>query len=132
MKNLITAIASILILSVFIFQFAFNQVAHSRIAFAEEQINTFVEISKTEGCLTTSNKTKLKESLSQKLGCDPGEIIITGTETPVRRGQTITYSVTYPVKDIIGAARGLGISKEDNKATKRVEGSVTSEHVAWE
>ena len=128
MKDLITGIACIIILSVFLVQITSYQAAHSRILFAETTVNSAVETAKQDGCLTAQNIAQLRQKLAERLGCSPQDITISGTSAPVMRGSVITYSVTYPLRGIVGASRLLGIAEADNTVVNTISGSASSEY----
>ncbi len=128
MKDLITGIACIIILSVFLVQITSYQSAHSRILFAETAVNSAVETAKQDGCLTAQNIAQLRQKLAERLGCSPQDITVSGTSAPVMRGSVITYSVTYPLRGIVGASRLLGIAEADNTVVNTISGSASSEY----
>ena len=130
MKNIITGIACFLVLSVFIVQFTSNQVTHSRMLFVETQVNSAMEEAKEEGCITAEISQNLKEAISNKVKCSAADIRITGTTSPVRRGEKIEYSVIYPLKGVIGAGNILGLSEQENSLTHNLSGVVISEYIA--
>lgn len=134
MKEFITGIATMLLLTVFLSQFTSNQIIHNKLIFAENDINTFIEEIKFEGCVSFEEgspanelKSRLKDDL--KLTSDD-EIVISGTESPVGRGELIEYSVSYPLEDIIGASGLLGIS--NNKVIRTRSGKTASELIIWD
>ncbi|MBR0139372.1 MAG: hypothetical protein IJM17_03690 [Firmicutes bacterium] len=128
MKNLITGIACMIILSVFLVQISSYQAAHSRILFAETAVNSAVETARQDGCFTASNIARLRARLSARLGCDPSEIVINASSVPVMRGSMIEYSVSYPLKGIVAASKALGIADEDNMTVNTISGSAASEY----
>lgn len=129
MKNLVTAIACLIVLSVFLVQITTYQTAHSKILYAETVVNAAAEKAKQDGCFTAENIESLKQKLAGRLGCEPSEIRITAGEYPVPRGFLIEYSVQYPVKNVIGAAGILGIAAEDNALSNTIRGTVASEFI---
>ena len=134
MKEFITGIAAMLLITVFLSQFTANQIIHNKLIFAENDINTFIEEIKFDGCVSfeeNSPANELKSSLMKdlKLSSD-AEIVITGTETPVKRGELIEYSVSYPLENIIGASGLLGIT--GNKVMRERSGKTASELIIWE
>lgn len=130
MKNIITIIACVLILAVFMVQIVANEVTHTKILQAETLINTSIQVAKQDGCFTTENMNNLKAALADKLGCEPTEIEIDLGQTtihPVVRGNLVEYSITYPVKGVVGAAGFLGIT--NNTANRTMSGASASEYV---
>jgi len=128
-KNIITGVACLLLLSVFMVQFTSNQVTHSKMLYVETQVNTAVEEAKQEGCFTSSIVSSLKSKIAAKTGCSEAEVIITASNTPVVRGSEISYSVSYPLKGVIGASTLLGINAAQNTVTHTLSGTVISEYV---
>ena len=129
MKNIITGIACFLVLSVFIVQFTSNQVSHSKMLYVETQVNAALEEAKEEGCLTNSIVQNLKEKIAGKVKCNASEIVILGTTKPVLRGEEISYSVSYPLKGVIGASNILGLTDQENSLTHTLSGIVISEYI---
>ena len=95
MKDLITTIGSLIILMMFLMQFTANQTTYTRIMGAEHSI-------KEEEII------KLKEKLSRILCCPTSEISVKVAE------DSGDYSVTMPVYGIIGPARIMGLSDNEN------------------
>ena len=129
MKNIITGIACFLILSVFIVQFTSNEVTHSKMLFAENQVNAAMELAKQEGCITAQIANDLKSAIAAKVKCNISEITVTGTNSPVLRGEKISFSVTYPLKGVIGASNILGLSEQQSSVSHTLSGIVISEYV---
>lgn len=130
MKNLITAIACVLILCIFIMQLVTNQVTQTKMMTIEEAINAFTETAKQDGCLTPSNIAQLKRTIAKQAGCDEEFVIVTGTTSPVKRGEFINYNVQYPIKNAIGGANVLGVSEAESTINKTVKGVTVSEYIA--
>ena len=130
MKNVITIIACILILAIFMVQIVANVTTHTKILAAETEITAAVQTAKQDGCFTTENINNLKAKLAEKLKCEESEITVDidkTTTTPVYRGELVEYSITYPVKGVVGAAGVLGIS--NNTAIRTMSGASASEYV---
>jgi len=135
MKNVITIVACVLILAVFMAQVTTNEITHSKILFAETEVNTAVQKAKQDGCFTQENINNLVKRLADKLNCEESEIVIgpsgttdgSTTRTPVYRGELVYYYVKYPVKGVVGAGKFLGIS--DNTALRVLSGATASEYV---
>ena len=135
MKNVITIVACVLILAVFMAQITTNEITHSKILFAETEVNTAVQVAKQDGCFTQENINHLVTRLADKLGCEESEIIIGPagdsdgfmTRTPVYRGELVYYYIKYPVKGVIGAGAFLGV--ENNTAMRVLSGATASEYI---
>ena len=133
MKQLITGIAVLLLISVFLIQTIATQGTHSDVLYCETRVETFAEQVKQDGYITETNKANLQASIAAQVGCEPAQVIVTGYDVaPLLRGSIIEYTVTYPVRDVIGSANFWGISEEENVATKKIEGKVASEYVSWD
>lgn len=133
MKNLITGVACMLLLSIFLIQFTTNQVVHNKILFAENDINSFIEEIKADGYISNEAKLNLENKLKTDLKDNGANITITGymdSQNPKKRGDTISYSVTYEIKGVIGAAGMLNMD-DSNKALRTRSGIAASEYVSW-
>ena len=108
MKDLITTIGSLIILMMFLMQFTANQTPYTRIMGAEPSITEFRVLSEEPGSIKDEEKTKLKEKLSRILCCPTSEISVKVAE------DSGDYSVTMPVYGIIGPARIMGLSDNEN------------------
>ena len=106
MKDLITTIGSILILMMFLMQFAASQTTYIRIMGAEHEIKEFRLLSGKQGSIKNEDIRQLKQNLSQMLECQVSEISVNVTD-----GE---YSVTMPVYGVIGPWKLMGISKKEN------------------
>ena len=129
MKDLITSIACIAILLAFVLQFAQNQVIYNHIVFIDQEVSAFKEVLKQEGKITSENETRLRTNISMHIGCEIGEISVSGTRDNVNRGGQINYRVAVPVKGIIGAPEFWKISKNENKINYVISRYITSEHI---
>lgn len=126
MKDLITTVASILILMMFLMQFAANQTTYTRIMGAEHGIKEFRLISQAQGTIREEDVSELKENLAHILNCSSSEITVKvskdsenpadGEENGEEGGRTIMadYSVIMPIYGIVGPAGILGLSQGDN------------------
>ncbi|MBK5253205.1 MAG: hypothetical protein JJE03_01835 [Peptostreptococcaceae bacterium] len=132
MKNLITTIASILILMVYLLQFINNQQIHNTVVNIDREINCIKEISKQEGYLTEKNRSELLDKLSDIANCDTGEIVITGTDEKKYRGELIHIYVKLPIKNLIVANEFFGIDDIDNQGFYKFDFYTTSEHLERE
>ena len=108
MKDLITTIGSLIILMMFLMQFTANQTTYTRIMGAEHSIKEFRVLSEEQGSIKDEEIIKLKEKLSRILCCSTSEISVKVAE------DSGDYSVTMPVYGIIGPARIMGLSDNEN------------------
>ena len=106
MKDLITTIGSMLILMMFLTQFAASQTTYTRIMGAEHEIKEFRLLSGEQGSIRNENILQLKQNLSQVLECNASEISVNITDGD--------YVVTLPVYGVIGPWKLLGISQKEN------------------
>ena len=106
MKDLITTIGSMLILMMFLTQFASSQTTYTRIMGAEHEIKEFRLLSGEQGSIRNENILQLKQNLSQVLECNASEISVNITDGD--------YVVTMPVYGVIGPWKLLGISQKEN------------------
>lgn len=116
MKDLITAIGSVIILMVFCMQFCSNQVIAMRIFAADSVLgNTKVEagnIEETggaEGLISAEEAVAIKKSIAGCLGCDEEQVVLSKKDE--------NYLVEAPVTNVIACGEFLGISAEENKFT---------------
>ena len=106
MKDLITTIGSMLILMMFLTQFAASQTTYTRSTGAEHEIKEFRLLSGEQGSIRNENILQLKQNLSQVLECNASEISVNITDGD--------YVVTMPVYGVIGPWKLLGISQKEN------------------
>ena len=106
MKDLFTTIGSMLILMMFLTQFAASQTTYTRIMGAEHEIKEFRLLSGEQGSIRNENILQLKQNLSQVLECNASEISVNITDGD--------YVVTMPVYGVIGPWKLLGISQKEN------------------
>lgn len=132
MKNLITSMACIMILLVFVLQFTQNQVLHNRITAVDQAANNFKEIVKQQGCIGEENEKRLKREIAQILSCTVEEVKITGNRKAVFRGELIHYRVEVPVTTIISQPGFWGLKKEENRMQYQVDRYTTSEYIGRE
>jgi len=118
MKDLITGLASILLLMMFLLQFVVSQTVYTRIMGAEYAAKQFriniEESGETE--IKERYVWKLKEGAALAAGCDAAEVSVQVTENE--------YEMSVPIRNIIGAATLLGISPEENQLIHRTKGIV--------
>lgn len=106
MKDLITTIGSILILMMFLMQFAASQTTYIRIMGAEHEIKEFRLLSEEQGRIRDEDIFQLKQNLSQVLDCHRSEISVNVTD-----GE---YTVTMPVYGVIGPWKMMGLTEKEN------------------
>lgn len=129
MKNLITGIACVVVLLVFVLQFGASQATHNHMTLVEKNVNAFKEVAKQEGQITTDNTEALKTALSTILECGKNEIVVGGTTELTPRGEKLHYTVSVPLDDIIAASSFWGITNAENNATYTIDSYTTSEYV---
>ena len=130
MKDLITSIASMLILMMFVMQFTANQITYTKIAAAENQVRQFCLISENQGIIKSEGIIQLKEKLAGILDCELSQIAVclSGGRADLRNtGEEAVSSdieITMPVYGVIGAAGVLGIGAEDNVGIHKSAGTI--------
>ncbi len=129
MKNLITAIAGVIILLIFVLQFGTSQVTHKKITQLEKDVSSFTEVVKQKGCVDNEIVDELKINIANNVKCNANEIIVTGPTTVKNRGEVIKITVSVPINDVIASASFWGISKQQNKAIYFIQNNVTSEFI---
>ena len=112
MKDLITTVAAITILMVFVMQFSANQVIMGRILAADKIIDKYVL--ESQGYTDEQQKDHLTMKLSETMNCRKSEVII--------REEGGEYRVSAPLKNIVACSRFLGISEGENRAVYSVGG----------
>lgn len=131
MKDMITTVASLLILMMFILQFSANQVTHTRIFQADMAVESFRDVLKEEGGLSPVNKREIRNTLSEICGCSSEEILVECSQeadAPVPQGMLIQYRIDFPLKNLIAMGGALQIPPEDNMALSKQEGWVMSRY----
>lgn len=104
MKELITAMAGIMILMVFVLQFANNQIICSRIVIADTIAENF-EFTSEQGS-KSEEKEKLRTELAQCFNCEISKVHIIDEEE--------TVNISVPIQNAIVCGDFLGIGKDDN------------------
>lgn len=127
MKNLITSIASLLLLLAILVQFTQSQLLDMRLTAAEQSVASFRDTAKMEGYISDNNEGRLRRELLQIFGCTEEEISITGGRTPAVKGELISYEVQVKVKNVIVMAGFWNIDKTKNCFSYRVHRTVVSE-----
>lgn len=97
MKDLITTMAAIMILMVFVLQFANNQIICSRIAMADKVIGNFRSSSEIEN---------LRLKLADCFDCEPSQVTLEEEEE--------TININLPIEGAIACGDFLGIEGGDN------------------
>lgn len=110
MKDLITSIGSIIILMVFVLQFAANQTMISRFAFADFILKYYADKEEYESSPELFEA--LKADVSTVFHCRKDDV-------SVEKETDGIYYVSVPVNDVIACGDLLGISEEDNKTVYR-------------
>lgn len=128
MKDLITAVASLMLLLIFVLQFAGNQNLHTRMFRADMAIENFRDTAGLQGYISDENRSLLSESLAGICGCSPEEILVEAEDSrqPKPEGTLLHYRIGYPLKNLIAAAAMLGISAEENRVWMEEDGWVVS------
>lgn len=129
MKDLITTIASIMLLMIFVLQFVANQITYTRLTAAGNSVRQFEYAAEEAGEITDSAVHFLKEDIAQAMDCMPDEIRV---DTVVNEMGNSEYVVSTPLKNIIGAAGMLGISADENRTEYKFRGVVLKEREANE
>ena len=111
MKDMMTTIASILVLMIFLLQFTVNQTTYTRMMGAEYAVRSFRQ--------TAESTQEIDDSAVQdlKLRCGAQEVTTEVSDDG-------TYRVSAPVRGVIGAASALGIRPEENFFIYRTEGRI--------
>ena len=126
MKDLITTVASVLILMIFVLQSAGNQVTHFRVFQSGLAVETFQDVLKEEGQASEASIGRLRQELARLCGCSPEEISVdvqeSGGQQTGRR--EISYEVSFPLENLIVMGGALGIPPEENRAVLTEKGWV--------
>lgn len=132
MKNLITAIASLLLILAMFMQMTANQRTYTRMIAIDQLVNNFKEVAKEEGCITDSNISDLKSEISAATGIKKQSVTVSGTKTKVGRGDEIDYQVSVKLDGIFGASNFWGVSDKNNTGTYTIKHKTTSEYLLEE
>ena len=100
MKELIASIASLMLLMIFVLQFAANQNLLSRVALADAVIESFVGSD-------TPETDKLREEAARALG-------LAGSEVTVSESAEGIYTITAPLTGVIACGSLLGLDEKEN------------------
>ena len=128
MKELITATASLMLLLIFVLQFAESQNVHTKMFQSEMAIESFREPGGEQGYFTEENKELLAETLSDICACGRDEIQIDAENVtePQPEGTLLSYRIAYPLKDLVAAPFFLGIAEEENQVLQEQKGWIIS------
>lgn len=111
MKDLITSIAAVTVLMVFVMQFATNQVTSAKILAADRAVENYITVLRNgEG-----DDGKLKGRLAEVLKCKEDEVSVSSE----KNFDKITVDVKAPLKNVIACSNFLGISEDENAAFYR-------------
>lgn len=124
MKDLITAMASIFLLSVFILQFAGNQAMHVRVFQSGLAVETFRDEIRSDGQSVQAAVKNLQQSLAEICGCSPEEIAAETGESE----DMIYYEVSFPLQNLIVMGSALGIGPEENRVMMKEKGWIVKKH----
>ncbi|MBQ4649779.1 MAG: hypothetical protein IJB73_03650 [Firmicutes bacterium] len=130
MKDFITSIAAVLILMMFVMQFAANQVSFTQIMGAEYAVREACLISENQGMIKSDSIAELKAKLAGILGCSMSEININipsgrlDTKNEGEESEAVDVEVTMPVYGVIGPAGVLGIEPSQNVRIHQSSGTV--------
>ena len=111
MKDLITSIASVMILMVFVMQFCSNQVLASKILMLDEFIDNIIIVD-DEGYDEIAFE-KAKVEIGKIFGCKPEAVFIDE--------QTNKVVVKVPIKNVIACGDFLGIKETENTSVYKRE-----------
>lgn len=114
MKDLITTIAAISILMVFVLQFSANQILITRVLAADQISDSYETMRNKEDTDVSCNEIIAK--LAGVFDCRTDEVTI------VDDGKS--YHIKAPIKNIIACGKILGITDEENKAYYHFKGEV--------
>ena len=111
MKDLITTISSIMILSVFVMQFCSNQVLQAKILMADAVIDN-IKIESGEDNMEATGSSgfeKQKIQLASCFDCSPSDVLV------IENQDKIIFAA--PIENIIACGEFLGIDEEVNRCT---------------
>ena len=100
MKELIASIASLMLLMIFVLQFAANQNLLSRVALADAVIESFAGSD-------TPETDKLREEVARALG-------LAGSEVTVSESAEGIYTISSPLTGVIACGSLLGLDEKEN------------------
>lgn len=121
MKDFITSIASIILLMIFVMQFATNQAVYTKLVQTEGYVSLLRDSAEDQGRILPADVQRLKKSVAPILDCKPDEIRV---DTHLLESGKEGYDISIPIKNIIGAAKLLGISQEENETEFHFQGII--------
>ncbi len=137
MKNLITIVASTILLLLCLVQFTTNQALHIKMTKIDRCIDNFKEDIRQTGYISEKVENTLKEEIALIAECDASDVKVSGTSNIVyrvinhndsfREKGKIYYNIEVPIKNVISGAHIWGINEEDTNSIYRVERVTTSE-----
>lgn len=105
MKDLITTIASIMILMIFVMQFCSNHLIISRVLMADALVD---KLENDISVLDDYKEVKYIDSFAKCFNCTSNEVHLTEDEEGIL--------VQAPIKNIIACGQFLGITEEENQS----------------
>lgn len=117
MKDLITAIASVLILMMFLMQFTANQTTYTKVMGAEHAVRSFRLENESGSDITEQSVRELRTRIASVLACTEAEVL-------VNIDQDGNYHAEAPVEGLIGPAAMLGIPEAENRFLFTAEGRI--------
>lgn len=115
MKDLITTIASILVLMMFLLQFTANQRTFTEIAGVENAIKIFRIAAESKGKIGDEDVSSMHAAAAKAARCDLSEVETILNPDKNEGSEHTSYQVRVPIRGIIGAAHMLGgLTKEEN------------------
>ena len=130
MKDFITAIASVIILMMFLMQFTANQLTFTKIMGAEYAVRELRLISENQGIIKSESIALMKEKIAAILNCSAEEVAVSldgaavDIENTGEQPVSCSLKVQMPVFGIIGPAGILGLTPEENVRTHISEGII--------
>lgn len=122
MKDMITTIASIMLLMIFVLQFVTNQITYTKLTGAGSFVKQFERDAVETGEVSDQSIQILRKNAAQLLDCLPDEIHV---DVGNAESGAYAYDVGVPLRNIIGAAKMLGISEEENRTEYHFKGIVS-------
>lgn len=121
MKDFITSIASLMLLMIFVMQFAANQAVYTKLVETESCVSLFRDSAEERGEIASEDISTLRQNAAAFLDCAPTEI---GVDTQTLESGNAGYDISVPLKNVIGAAKFLGISSAENEAKYHFRGVI--------
>ncbi|WP_436664454.1 hypothetical protein ACOALA_20705 (plasmid) [Alicyclobacillus acidoterrestris] len=87
-------------------------------------VNTALSEAKIKGYFTSSDLTTIQSDVAQHLGYPSGDVEVTGTTTPMSRGEELDLSVSIPSQISL-----FTLAPSTNQVTLRATGSADSEAI---